>query len=69
MTVSTVKRCSMSPREIRRHTRDYRNMVKNDRAQTWEPYWRIVRIRLPKRKGIMSFDQVLLGMRFNGKRQ
>lgn len=62
-----VKRCSLSPREIRRSTRNYRNMVKSQRSQTREPYWRIVKIRIPKRKGIMSFDQALAGMRMNGK--
>ena len=69
MNAATLKRCSLSPREIRRSARDYRNMVKNDRAQTWEPYWRIVRIRLPKRKGMMSFEQAMAGVRFNVRHQ
>ena len=62
-----VKRCSLSPREIRRSSRNYRNMVKSQRSQTWEPHWRIVKMRIPKRKGIMSFEQALAGVRMNGK--
>lgn len=67
MNHAIVKRCSLSPREIRRSARNYRNMVKSQRPQIWEPYWRMVKIRIPKRKGIMSFEQAMAGVRMNGK--
>lgn len=59
MSVVTRKKFTLSPKETRRGYRNYKNALRRDFTTLWEPYWRIIKIRLPKKKGEISFTQLL----------